>query len=235
VKNYLAIVTACLFFSLSGAAQSQIHPGGVPSIAPAMRSCGTPVRALPTCGSTNPQATGPCPTVNSSIRPTNTATSVPVRYVNVPVPNFNRGNGYGYGYGYGPGGFGYGYGYGGYNYGFSGSAAPINAGGARPQTGQSRPAAKKETFQANPQTARNYQYRKALDAYARENSVGGKLFLNSPTGHWLLEYDGQPEFEANMAYIPCTARNPKGFEEKVTLTLEFDGNRVVRSALRKNR
>ena len=233
MKNYLLIVTACLFFSLSGAAHSQIRPGSVPRIAPAMRSCGTPVRALPNCRNANTQATRPCPTVNSSIRPTNTAPRVPVRHVNVPVPNFNRG--YGYGYGYGAGGYGYGYGYGAYGYGFSGSAAPINAEGARPQTGQKRPAAKRKVYKPDPQTARNYQLRKALATYARENSVGGKLFLKAPNGNWLLEYDGQPEFEGNMAYVPCTAKNPKGFEEKVTLALEFDGNRVVRSALRKNR
>lgn len=211
MKNFLAIFTVFLF--LSGTAQAQVcgrGSNGIPRIGP-------PV----TYRSVNPQVTRQA----TNVCPNRTASGVPIRHVNVPVPN--------YGYGYG----GYGYGYGAYGWGYSGTAAPINQQGARPRTGrvQRTRKAKKEYAAPNPQTARNYQLRKALNKYSRENSVGGRLFLKSQKGNWLLAFDGQPRFEGYTAYIPCSAKNPSGFEEKVTLTLEFDGDRVVRSALRKDR
>lgn len=149
-----------------------------------------------------------------------TATGVPIRYVDVPVPR-NAGcyNGYA-GYGYGGYGYGYGgYGYGGYSYGI-GSATPIN----QPSQRSTRSSAARVSQPAppDPRSARNYELRKALNKFARENSVGGRLYVAYDSKKWLLEYDGTPSFDEDTVTIPCIGKAAGGSDHRLTLTLRFD-------------
>jgi hypothetical protein len=195
-----------------------------------------PSRAFP--GAMKPNAScQPQPNCNTMVRPnlamrpTRTAEGVPIRYVDVPIPNYANcgGNGYynTYGYGYGSGGYGYGYGSGGYtNY----NGGSINA-SAQPQQ---RVAPRRETTESappDPRSARNYQLRKALDRYARQNSVGGRIYLADESKKWLLSYTGAPVFSEDSATIPCLGKVSGGQDQPVLLTLRFDGQDVVDTAV----
>lgn len=151
----------------------------------------------------------------SSSRPSRTASGVPIRHVNVPVP---RG-----GFGYGYGGYGYGYGYGGGAYGV---ASPT------PMYRPSRRATRRRTrtlAAPDPRSARNYQLRKALAKYARENSVGGRLYVASDSEKWLIQYDGTPRFSEGMATIPCIGKRAGGHDQRLTLTLHFDDDEAIQA------
>ncbi len=165
--------------------------------------------------------------------PARTASGVPIRYVNVPVPNFNNcaaqnnnaynGARYGYGYSYG---YGYGYGSSGYNssYSLSGSnSQPLQRQAARAETQSQAP--------PDPRSARDYSHRKALEQFARDNSVGGRIYLTKDSRNWLLTYNGPPIYSADSARIPCLGKVSDGLEQAVILTIKFDGQDVVETIL----
>lgn len=156
-----------------------------------------------------------CPTG----RPTVTSTGVPIRYVDVPVPRTD--------YYYGNGGYGYGYGAFGYGYGGGGGivVSPSSFSTARRKAPRR---ATRRAAQPDPRSARNYQLRKALNRFARENSVGGRLYVTTDSEQkWLLEYDGQPRFKEGMATIPCVGKLAGGQDRPLTLTLYFEDGEPV--------
>ncbi len=141
-----------------------------------------------------------------------TLSSAPVRHVDVPVPNYARCGNNNYGYGAGGYYYGYGgYGYGGVSYGV-GTATPLSQPSqrrARSSNRVSRPAP------PDPRSARNYELRKALNKFARENSVGGRLY-------WACD-----SFEEGMATIPCIGKTRGGEDRRLTLTLHFGQGDVI--------
>ncbi len=155
-------------------------------------------------------------------RPSRTAGGTPIRYVDVPVPNYG-----GYGYGYG------GYGYGGYGYnnpyyypggGGGGYAQPIDPNSSTyPRVEQQE----REPLPPDPRSARNNAYRKLLEEFSRENSLGGRLYVKEGTDNWLLELVGRAEYTDSRIIVPCLGKTKDGYDRPVLLTLEVAGGQIV--------
>ena len=155
-------------------------------------------------------------------RPSRTSEGVPIRWVDVPIPAYATGNYYRYGYG--------GYGYGNY-----GSSAYDYSDRLPNQQSRPRRAARRKTtiepLPVDPRTARNYKLRKALNTFARENSVGGRIYLNEGRQKWLLKFDGSPKFQNNSLSIPCLGKRKGQSDQKLTLVARYDGQKFIEATV----
>jgi hypothetical protein len=151
-----------------------------------------------------------------------TAGGTPIRYVDVPVPNYG---------GFGYGGFGSGYGYNPYYYpggGGGGYAQPVDPNGSSyPRVEQEE----REPLPPDPRSARNNVYRKLLEDFSRENSLGGRLYLKEGTESWLLELVGRAEYTDSRIIVPCLGKTRDGYDRPVLLTLEVAGGQIVDSTI----
>ena len=200
---------------------------------PAMRQAAAPrvQRALPSPRVSQPAAptrSAPCrsgrpthyqaaPTraCNSGVnRPTLTAGGVPVRYVDVPIPAYG---GYGYNSYYYPGGGG-------------GYAAPLEPNSSY-QRSAPRVQTEREALPPDPRSARNNTYRKLLEDFSRENSLGGRLYLKEGSESWLLELVGRAEYTDSRIIVPCLGKTKDGYDRPVLLTLEVYGDQIVDSRI----
>lgn len=183
-----------------------------------------PSRSAPcrTSRPSQPAPRGACPgNVGHGLnRPTRTADGTPIRYVDVPVPNYG---------GFGFGGFGYGFGYNPYYYpggGGGGYAPPIDPNSSSyPRVEQEE----REAIPPDPRSARNNAYRKLLEDFSRENSLGGRLYLKEGSESWFLELVGRAEYTESRIIVPCLGKTRDGYDRPVLLTLEVAEGQIVES------
>lgn len=220
MKNYskLTLLAALLTCSTLSQASAQSPFAGVRSggIRPAQTSACPGPTARHSAPSRAYSGTQQC---NNAARPTRTAEGVPIRYVDVPIPN------YGYGYGYG-------FGYGSYFYsGGSGQPAPLDPNSSSLRRTAPRQAPRRDISAPDPKVARDHTYRKLLDEFSRENSVGGKVYLKDGSDSWLLEFTGQPEYDNYAITVPCIGKTRDGFARRVLLSLKVSGDEIVSSEI----
>ena len=199
-------------------------PSQVRTVHPAAPSSSAP------CRTSRPSQTAPSRACQGNVdggfnRPTRTAGGTPIRYVDVPVPNYG-------GYGYG-GGFGYGYGYNPYYYpgGGGGYAPPVDANSSSyPRVEQEE----REPIPPDPRSARNNIYRKLLEDFSRENSLGGRLYVKEGAESWLLEQVGRADYTDSRIIVPCLGKTRDGYDRPVLLTLEVAGGEIVDSSIQQS-
>lgn len=125
----------------------------------------------------------------------------------------------GYGYGYRPNPYAYGPNPYAYPQRYGPNLAPAPA---RPQ----RVVKKKRSYRPappDPQTKINSHLRKALNRYAANNSVGGRLYLPSGKKRYFVRYAGHPTFDDHTISVPAFAqRSGENSEIPVTLKMEID-------------